>query len=306
MRIGIFAGDVTGVRGLDDLVGGAIAAEHDGFASYWLPWIAGHDPLVVFALAARDTSTIDFGTAVMRTYPRHPTDLAMSATSVAVATGGRFLLGVGPSHKVAIQGIFGYDYATPVRHTREYLTVLRALFDEGKTVYEGSEITARFALRHPDRGGVEVPVIVSALGPKMLAVAGELADGTFTWMTGPATLSAHTVPTLLGAATAAGRPQPRVIVGAPCLVTDDVATGRELATKVFANYGELPSYRAMLDREGWATPAHAAVIGNEAQVRAELSRYRDAGVTEFAAVEFDRDERASRRTRELLASLNGD
>lgn len=304
MRIGIFAGDVTGPRGLSELLEEAVAAETDGFASFWLPWIAGHDPMAIFAMAGRDTSRVEFGTAVLRTYPRHPADLASAAVTTAVATGGRFALGVGPSHKAVIRESFGYDYRTPVRHTREYLTVLCGLLRSGKSVFVGEEITARFALRHPDAEGVSVPVILSALGPKMLAVAGELADGTFTWMTGPETLAAHTVPALFGAAAAAGRPNPRVIAGAPCLVTDDADAGRELAAKVFKIYGGLPSYRAMLDREQWATPAHAAVVGNEATVTAELARYRAAGVTDFAAVEFDTEPRARRRTRELLASLS--
>ncbi len=302
VRIGIFAGDVTGPRPLAELLAGAVQAEAEGFASYWLPWIAGHDPMAVFALAGRDTSRIEMGTAVMRTYPRHPADLAGSAMTTAVATGGRFTLGVGPSHKPVIVDSFGYDYRTPVRHTREYLTVLTSLLRNGKSVFEGEELTARFRLEHPDRAGLTVPVILSALGPKMLAVAGALADGTFTWMTGPVTLASHTAPALQAAARAAGRPAPRVIAGAPCLVTDDADAGRELAAKVFKRYGGLPSYRAMLDREGWATPAHAAVIGDEAEVSAQLARYRDAGVTDFAAVEFDTDAAASRRSRELLAA----
>ncbi|MFN0027189.1 MAG: TIGR03564 family F420-dependent LLM class oxidoreductase [Acidimicrobiales bacterium] len=304
MRIGIFAGDVTGARPLAELIEGAIAAEADGFASYWLPWIAGHDPLAVFALAGRDTSRVELGTAVLRTYPRHPADLASAAITTAVATGGRFTLGVGPSHKRVIVDSFGYDYRTPVRHTREYLTVLNGLLQHSKSVFVGEEITARFALRHPDRDGLEVPVVLSALGPKMLEVAGALADGTFTWMTGPVTLQGHTVPALAAAAAAAERATPRVIAGAPCLVTDDPDGGRALAALVFELYGALPSYRAMLDREGWATPAHAAVVGNEAAVTAELARYRNAGVTDFAAVEFDTKPTASRRTRDLLASLN--
>lgn len=304
MRIGIFAGDVTGPQSLGELVDGAVRAEADGFASYWLPWIAGHDPMAVFALAGRDTCRVELGTAVLRTYPRHPADLAAAAITTAVATGGRFTLGVGPSHQRVIVDSFGYDYRTPVRHTREYLTVLTGLLQHNKSVFVGEEITARFALRHPDRNGLAVPVVLSALGPKMLRVAGTLADGTFTWMTGPVTLQGHTVPALAAAAADAGRATPRVIAGAPCLVTDDADAGRALAARVFELYGALPSYRAMLDREGWATPAHAAVVGNEAAVTAELARYRNAGVTDFAAVEFDTDPSASRRTRELLASLN--
>lgn len=301
MRIGIFAGDVTGPKPLTRLIDEAVAAETEGFASFWLPWISAHDPMVVLALAGQHTSRIELGTAVMRTYPRHPADMAPSAITVGAATGGRFTLGIGPSHKPVIEGTFGYSFAHPLRHTEEYLTVLTGLL-RGETVrFKGVDISATTRLLHPDPA--PVPVVVSALGPKMLELAGRLADGTFTWMTGPVTLAEHTVPTISAAAAAAGRGAPRVIAGAPVLVTDDADGGRELAAKVFKVYGGLPSYRAMLDREGWATSAHAAIVGDEATVSAELDRFRQAGVTDFTAVEYDEAPDARRRTRALLASL---
>ena len=303
MRIGIFAGDVTGPTALSDLLDEAVAAEADGFASFWLPWINAHDPMIALALAGPRTSTIELGTAVMRTYPRHPADMAPAAVTVAVATGGRFTLGIGPSHKPVIEGAFGYSFAAPLRHTEEYLTVLTGLL-AGRTVhFSGTDLTSHHKLQHPDPAPQPVPVVVAALGPRMLDLAGRMTAGTFTWMTGPVTLADHTVPRISAAASEAGRPAPRVIAGAPVLVTDDAEARKALAAKVFAVYGGLPSYRAMLDREGWATPVDAALIGDEATVTAGLERFRAAGVTDFAAVEFDRAPDARRRTRDLLAGF---
>ncbi len=302
MRIGIFAGDVTGPKPLPRLIDEAVAAEAEGFASFWLPWISAHDPMIALAIAGQQTSRIELGTAVMRTYPRHPADMAPAAVTVAAATGGRFTLGIGPSHKPVIENTFGYSFAHPLRHTEEYLTVLTTLL-AGKTArFQGTDISATTKLQHPDPA--PVGVILSALGPKMLELAGRLTDGTFTWMTGPVTLAEHTVPVLNASAAAAGRPTPRVIAGAPVLVTDDADAGRELAAQVFKVYGGLPSYRAMLDREGWPTSAHAAIVGDEDAVTTQLARFREAGVTDFCAVEFDESPDARRRTRALLASLN--
>jgi len=304
MRIGIFTGDVTGPKPLARLVDEAVAAEQDGFSSFWLPWISAHDPMIALALAGQRTSTIELGTAVMRTYPRHPADMAPAAVTVAVATGGRFVLGIGPSHKPLIEGAFGYSFARPLHHTEEYLTVLTGLLAGGTVHFSGTDITSHHRLMHPDPAPAPVPVVVAALGPKMLELAGRLTAGTFTWMTGPVTIAEHTVPVIGAAAAAAGRGRPRVIVGAPVLVTDDVEDGRRRAAKVFAMYGGLPSYRAMLDREGWEHPADAALVGDEDTVAAALERFRQAGATDFAAVEFDEDPAARARTRRLLASVN--
>jgi F420-dependent oxidoreductase-like protein len=301
MRIGIFAGDVTGHQPLQHHLDTIVAAERDGFDSVWLPAISGHDPMVVLALAGALTERIELGTAVVPTYPRHPYTLAQAAVSVQVATGGRFTLGVGPSHQRVIEGRFGMSYARPIAHTREYLTVLTELLRGGPVDFDGDEVSVNGELLHPDLRSVQV--VVSALGPQMLRLAGALADGTFTWMTGPVTLGEHTVPTLAAAATEAGRPQPRVLAGAPVVVTDDAVSRRAYGGAVFGRYGGLPSYRAMLDREGWDTPTDAVIAGDEATVIAEIARYEAAGVTDFCAVEFTDDPTERLRTRAMLGAV---
>ena len=146
-------------------------------------------------------------------------------------------------------------------------------------------------------------MIVAALGPLMLKVAGRLADGTATWMTGLKTLESHTVPTIREAAKEAGRPEPRVIVALPVAITQDAAAAREVASKLFAMYGTLPSYRAMLDREGVEGPAGVGMVGDEAELRKQIGRLRDIGVTDFDAAIASVEEGTYERTLDFLASL---
>ena len=243
---------------------------------------------------------IELGTAVVPTYPRHPAALAQQALTAAVATGGRLTLGIGLSHKIVIEDMYGYDFGHPLRHMREYLAVLLPLLDRGPVSFTGTTVRANIGLSTPGEG--RVPVLMAALGTQMLTLAGQQVDGTVLWMTGPATVRDHIVPTLAAAAAAAGRPSPRVVCILPVCVTDDPAAARDRATKVFAIYGELPSYRAMLDREGAAGPADVAIVGDEDAVSAQIRALAQAGVTDFVAGEYSRGDDAV-RTRALLRSL---
>lgn len=294
MRIGIFAGDGT----LDELVELARKVESNGFDSLWLPQIFGIDALCAHTLIGHEVPRIELGTAVVPTYPRHPAALAGQALTVSVASGGRFTLGIGLSHQLVIEGMYGYSYDKPVRHMREYLSVLVPLLAGEAVDFEGETLTAKVGLSVP--GAQPVPVLVAALGPKMLRLAAERTAGTVTWMTGPRTLAEHTVPTITKAADAAGTGEMRVVGALPVAVTDDPDAVRAKAAKVFAVYGILPSYRAMLDREGVAGPEDVALIGSAAAVRAGIGRMRDAGVSDFVAVEFNTDEPVATATRDLL------
>ncbi|WP_421120793.1 LLM class F420-dependent oxidoreductase [Aquihabitans daechungensis] len=297
MRIGIFASDDN----LTTLVERATQAEADGFDSFWLPQIFGIDALSAHTLIGSTVPRIELGTAVVPTYPRHPMALAGQALTASAASGGRLTLGVGLSHQLVVEGMWGYPFDRPVRHMREYLTALVPLCAGEDVSFAGETVTARGAIRI--EGAPSVPVMVAALGPKMLEVAAELTAGTITWMTGPKTLADHTVPTLLAAAEAAGAGEMRVVTSLPVAVTTDVEGARERAARVFSVYNQLPSYRAMLDREGAEGPADVALIGNEAEVRAGVERLRSAGVTDFVASEFSSDPAVITETRELLKSL---
>jgi 5,10-methylenetetrahydromethanopterin reductase len=301
MQIGIFGGAAVDSGSIDTIVADARTAADQGFASYWLPQIFGVDALTTLAIVGREVPGIGLGTAVVPTYPRHPMMLAAQARTVQAATGSRLTLGIGLSHKIVIENMLGYSFAKPGTHMREYLSILMPLIRGEAVDFDGDDLHAHLALSPID--GDPAPVLVAALGTKMLEHAGSLADGTILWMTGPGTVESHTVPTITKAAEAAGRPAPRVAAGVPVCVTSDVDGTKARAAKVYAVYGTLPSYRAMLDAEGIAGPEDLAVIGDEATVAAGLRRFADAGVTELAASEFGGTADERTRTRALLQSL---
>jgi F420-dependent oxidoreductase-like protein len=299
VRIGIFAGHVANGP-IDKVVAAARAAADDGFPTFWLPQIFGMDALTALAVAGHDVPGIELGTAVVPTYPRHPVTMAQQALTTQSITGGRLVLGIGLSHQPVIEHMFGLSFDKPVRHMREYLEVLVPLLHGESVSFEGETIKANIGV---DVQGATAPppLLLAALGPKMLELAGRVADGTATWMTGPSTIADHVVPTIRAAAEAAGRPEPRVAVGLPVCVTNDVAAAREGAAQLFAMYGTLPSYRAMLDREGAEGPADVAVIGDEHAVTGALERLDSIGASDFVANIFgSSDERE--RTRAFLQS----
>jgi F420-dependent oxidoreductase-like protein len=299
MQIGYFGGD-TSTRTMDEVVEDARQAEQDGFSTYALPQIFALDAMSVLSVVGREVPRIELATGVVPTYPRHPMTMAQQALTVQAASGGRFLLGIGLSHQMVIENMFGLSFDHPLQHMREYLAILMPLLHEGAVEHRGEmysvQLNVGVANRQPP------PVLVAALGPKMLELAGTVADGTMTWMTGPATLAQYTVPTITEAAKRTGRPAPRVAASLPVCVTDDIAGARERAAADFQIYGFLPSYRAMLDREGAEGPADVAIVGDSGTVEKALRQLADSGVTDFVASIFgQREERT--RTRELLKSL---
>lgn len=300
MRIGLFGGSIN-EGSIDDVIAEARDAQERGFATYWAPQIFGHDALTVLAIVGREVPRIELGTSVVPTYPRHPMMLAQQALSVNAAVEGRLCLGIGLSHQIVIEQMFGMSFDKPVRHMREYLEVLGPLTRGEPVSTEGEVYRVNGALNVP--GGRPFPIVVAALGTQMLAVTARLADGTLTWCTGPRTLAEHTVPTITRAAEEAGRPAPRVIAALPICVTDDIAGAHERAATIFAIYGQLPSYRAMLDREGAAGPADIAIVGSEDEVVDRVSQLADIGVTDFASVSFPGNPDEAAATRAALGRL---
>jgi F420-dependent oxidoreductase-like protein len=293
MRIGLGIGGRT----IAEAVANAQEAEADGFASVWFSNIFGLDAMTACTAAGLGTDRIELGTFVVPTFPRHPHAMAQQASSTNDAAGGRFCLGIGLSHQVVIEMMFGLSFAKPAKHMEEYLAVLLPLLREGKVSFNGDVYRVNANL---EANGAPNPpsVVVAALGPKMLELTGANADGTATWTTGVKTLGDHIVPTITKAAAAAGRPAPRIIAGLPMCVTEDPDGARELAAKQFAVYGTLPSYRAMLDREGAATPGDIALVGDEEAVAAQVAQLADAGVTDFGGSRYGTPEQIDRgRTR---------
>jgi F420-dependent oxidoreductase-like protein len=305
MRIGIGIGEIGGAPAdLDRLISQAQRAEREGFASGWFANIFGFDAVLAAALCGRATTRLELGTAVVPTFPRHPTALAQQALSAQAACAGRFALGIGLSHQVVIETMLGLSFAKPFSHMREYLAVLAPLIRNGSASYQGEEFRVTANLAVP--GATPCPILLAALAPKMLALAGAEADGTITWMTGPKTLREHTIPRIGEAATRAGRPAPRVVVGLPIALTTERAAAREAASRIFQIYGALPSYRAMLDREGVEGPADVAIVGDESALGEQVERLREIGVTDYLAIPYPvgGDALASvERTREFRVRL---
>lgn len=301
MRIGLMVGATEGPDGtLDGLIASARRYEQMGFDALWMANIFGLDAINALGIVGRETSRIALGTAVVPTYPRHPAAIAQQALTTQAASKGRFTLGIGLSHKLVIENMFGMSYDKPARHMKEYLEVLGPFLRGEGVQYRGEQYKVAAQLAVP--GATRVPLLVAALGPVMLKLTGRLADGTITWMTGPKTLAAHILPTLREAAKAAGRPEPRVVAGFPIVLTNKPAEAREKIGKALVMYGQLPSYRAMLDREGAAGPADVALAGDEKQLRADLARLRDLGVSDFDAAITSVEDGAYDRTLAFLQS----
>src|SRR6266567_2216850 len=300
MRIGMSLTDQTGPDALTGLRDQLQQAADDGFASAWISNIFGLDALTALAVAGSQVPGIELGTAVVPTYPRHPAALAQQALTAALALDGRLALGIGLSHRLVIEDMHGLSFERPARHMREYLSILLPLLDGEAADFDGDTLRAKIGLSVPRPG--RVPVLLAAMAPVMLRLAGERTDGTVLWMTGPATVRDYIVPAITKAAAESGRPSPRVVCVLPVCVTDDPDGARARAGRVFAIYGQLPSYRAMLDREGAEGPGDVAIVGDEDTVAAQILALADAGVTDFVAAELARG-KDWERTRSLLKAV---
>jgi F420-dependent oxidoreductase-like protein len=273
-----------------------------GFDHAWAVQIFGPDALTLLAAAGAQVPGIGLGTGVVPVYPRHPMMLAQQALTVQMATGNRLLLGIGLSHQVVVEGMWGLSFDKPARYMKEYLAALMPLL-QGETVsVAGERVTTHAFQPLQIREAAPPPVLVAALGDTMLKLAGRVADGTVTWMTGTKTIESHIAPTIRAAAEQAGRPAPRVGVALPVSVTADVEAARARVNDEFAIYPNLPSYKAMLDKEGAGSPADVAFLGDEETVVASIERLAGAGATDFvASVVGTREERE--RTFAVLSEM---
>jgi len=253
------------------------------------------------AMAARETKKIEVGTAVTPIQPRHPVALAQQALTASAMARGRLTLGIGLSHKVVIEDALGLSYAQPANTMEEYLKILTPLLRGEGAAFSGDHYRSKIELNVPD-AAKPVPLIVAAMGPRMLELAGRYTDGTALWMTGPRTIAQHVLPTMGNAASAAGRPSPRVIAGFPIVLTNQVDETRAKIGEMLQVYGQLPSYRAMLDREGMAGPAELALVGDEAALDRAISQIAEAGTTDLIAHTAETDPGAQARTLDYLQS----
>ncbi len=303
------SGDRLGVRW--GLAGGVALATIDqvreitrwgnaaGFDSLWISQAAAVDPLVALAAVASDITTMtEVGTSVVPLYGRHPFGLAQQVMTAQSALDGRLTLGVGPSHRPSVEGTLGLSWDHPFAYTSDFLDGLQPLLAGDEANVEGTEITTRaqLAIEAPN-----TPILLAALGPRMLALAGRRTEGTTVGQCGPKTIANHIVPTITAAAEAAGRPEPRVMALIRLCVTDDVAGAHALAQSIGAAYGALPSYAAMLAKEGISDAADLHLIGSWDRVLTGLAEYAEAGVTDFRIEVVPHTPEARDATRAALA-----
>jgi 5,10-methylenetetrahydromethanopterin reductase len=282
MRIGINGSGQLVDPDLGSIVDAVVEAEADGFDSYWLAQTTLLDAQATLGLAGRQTSSIVLGTAVVPTWSRHPHAMAASALTAQAACGGRFVLGIGLSHRPVVEGRYKMAWYKPIRHMLDYLDVLLPLLESGASAHEG-EI---FSYVGDGARPTENPprVMLAALGEQMLRIAGRRADGTILWCVGPTTIERQIKPAIEAAAADAGRPAPSIVCSLPVWVTDDPEPARSFVGAALANYAELPSYRAMLDIEGVHGVEDISLIGTRDEVTEGLGRIAAAGATDFTAV----------------------
>jgi F420-dependent oxidoreductase-like protein len=299
MRIGIYRGDLL-FGPIDALVDGAREAVEAGFTTMWLAQAFGFDAMTAIAVVGREVPDLELATAVVPTYPRHPIVMAQQALTAQAITGGRFVLGIGLSHAPLIEASFGYSFERPARHMREYLDALLPLLRGEPVDYQGETLVARAAL--DVRGASPVRVVLAAMGPQMLDLAGGTADGTVTFMTGPKTLATHIVQRIRAAAERNGRPAPMIAAAMSVTVTDDLADARARVEQRYAMVSTLPSYRSMLEREGTESPADIALMGDEDVVRDQIVALADLGITDLVVTANGTDDEV-RRTLELVGAI---
>jgi len=313
MRIGLMVGSDRERPRADRLAGllsDAAAAESAGFHSFWFPQVPGYlDALTAVALIGAATGSIEVGTAVVPVQTRHPVALAQQALTTQAACGGRFALGIGVSHDWIIKGQLGLPYDRPVSLLRDHLEgLLAGLAGPGTVTVDNSAFTVHSPVDVTDQA---VPVLLAALGPAMLRIAGERADGTILWMADERAIGEHVAPRINAAAEAAGRGRPRVVAGVPVTLCApaDVDAARAHASEVLGHAHLSPNYVRLLEHGDAEDVGDTMAAGDETAVRQSLQRYRDAGVTDLAArivpIGADAaDRRASRdRTMEFLATL---
>jgi F420-dependent oxidoreductase-like protein len=313
MRIGLMIGPERGRyrTKVERLVADARWAETAGLATVWIPQIPDEfDALTAATVVGGATSRLEVGTAVVPVQPRHPIALAQHILSVQAVCDGRLAVGLGVSHHWIIDEMLGLAYEHPVATMRAYLDVLdRALVGPGPVDVENERFTIHNPLDITDV--TPTPVLLAALGPRMLQLCGERTDGTILWMADERAIGTYIVPALTKAAEAADRPAPRVVAGVPvCLCGEDEIDSAVARTNRLLSEAEVsPNYQRLLEQGDAQSVGDILVAGSESTIKKRLQAFADAGVTDLSVrvvpIGEGRDEliSSSKRTRELLSSL---
>jgi F420-dependent oxidoreductase-like protein len=287
VRIGVMVGPDPGRyrESVAKLEADAVAAEQAGFASVWIAQPPDDfDALTGVALMGRVTRRIEIGTAVVPLQSRHPVAMLQQALSAQAVCEGRLTLGVGPSHHWVIEDMLGLPYEKPARLVRSYLEVLNlGLAGPGRVDVENEHFRIHNPLAITDI--TPTPILLAALAPLMLKIAGELTDGTVLWMADARTIGDYIAPSITKAAADAGRAAPRIVAGVPVTLCrkDEVDGAREWARRAMSHSEYSPNYERLLEHGDAKDAGDFLVAGDEEDVKATLERYRDAGVTDFSA-----------------------
>lgn len=244
-------------------------------STYWIPQIWRYDALTLIPKLADAAPDVEFASAVVASYLRHPMTLASQALTTNILTKGNFTLGIGVMHKPVIENTFNMHFDQPLRHMTEYLDILLPLLNQTPTKVRGTTFSYDGSLDVPEATGCDV--MLAALGPKMLRLCAERTSGTILWMTGPKTIREKIIPTLKESQT---KKTLRVAAMLPIFITDDMVVGKRIAAKTYALYAQMPSYRKMLNEEGMKNPEDYVLVGSEETVLEALSNYRAAGITD--------------------------
>lgn len=268
-----------GVEGvLDDIA----RSEESGFSSYWVAQVGLIDALTLIGAHGDTRSDMALGTAVISTWERHPHMLAAQALTTQALVGDRLVVGIGVNHQPHVEASLRYRWDKPIRHMSEYLSILTDLLATGASDTQGEIWSYSGSADRPSPG---VPkVMIAALGEQMLRLAGRRSDGTILWCVGPKTIRAHIAPIINEAAAAAGRPAPSIVCSIPVWVTDDATPARAFLAQILADYAALPSYRAMMDREGVEGLGDLSIVGSEDFVRDAIGEIAESGATDFTPV----------------------
>lgn len=295
-------GSVDAQNAVDDYVAQARRAHQLGVRQVWLAQQFDHDAISLAGLIGAAVPGLGVGTAVVPFNPRHPLTLASQAQTAQAASHGNFSLGLGLGAHEVERVSYGTSWPNTIARLREYLTVLRSVFDAGTVDHHGAEFTAAPTWPVSLAGGAPVPVYVAAMGPKALRVTGELADGTLPYLAGPRTIEEFIAPTINAAAAAAGRTAPRVIAFVPVHLNSDVQAARALAEEQLGFYATIPSYQKVIAREGVDSLADLAALGDAQSIGRTVARYRNAGATDVVLSPLDRS-RPDAAVWELAATL---
>jgi F420-dependent oxidoreductase-like protein len=308
MRIGLMVGsdkERSRSERMAGLIDDAVTAEGAGFTSFWMPQVPGYlDAMTAVALIGPATNRIEIGTAVVPIQTRHPVIMAQQALTTNVACGGRFTLGIGPSHHWIISDQLGLQYDKPASLMRDYLAVLTASFaGPGPVQIENATYRVNASIDIVDAS--EMKILIAALGPTMLRLAGERAGGTILWMADERAIGDYVVPRIQAAATGAQRRAPRVVAGVPVALCSKSETerARAYASEVLGHADFSPNYVRLLERGDAEDVGDTMAAGDETAVLARLRRYRDAGVTDLAARIVPLGDDAAARTRSRLQTL---